>query len=115
MGKNNLGNSEVKDSKQLLKDKRKYGEELRNKNLDVNNQELPLIPLFNQNEKKVLLNVLPEKELKKYEKRYECIDKEKNNLQRKYALETKQLNRENKELENKYEYSNSQLKENEQK
>ena len=42
--------------------KKKYGDEVRNKNLDINNSnELPIIPLFNQNEKKILLNILPEK------------------------------------------------------
>ena len=61
------------------------------------------------------MNILPEKEIEKFEKRYECIDNAKNNLKRKYALETKLLNKENKDLENKYEISLLQLKENEQK
>ena len=100
----------------LFKKKKKFGEELRNRNLDISNSnELPIIPLFNNSEKKILLNILPEKEIEKFEKRYECIDKEKNNLQRKLAFETKNLNKENKELENQYEYSNNQLKENEEK
>lgn len=108
---NSLDNSKLKINRN-----KKYGEEVRNKNLDLDkNNELPIIPLFNNNEKKILMNVLPEKEIKKFEKRYECIDKERNNLQRKYALETKQLYKENKDLENKYEYSAIQLKENEQK
>jgi hypothetical protein len=94
-----------------------YAEEVRNKNMELNNNnsELPKIPLFKQNEKKILLGVLPEKELKKYEKRYDYVDKEKNNLLRKYHLETKQLEKENKDLEFKYEYSNNQLNEGEQK
>jgi chromosome segregation ATPase len=91
---------------------------VRNKNLDINNSnnnELPIIPLFNQNEKKILLNILPQKEIEKFEKRYECIDKEKNTLQRKLAFESKLLDKENKELENKYENSNSELRVNEEK
>ena len=40
--------------------------------------------------------MLPKKELEKFEKRYEFIDKEKNNLQRKLIFETKNLNKGNK-------------------
>ena len=61
------------------------------------------------------MNILPEKEIEKFEKRFECIDNAKNNLKRKYLIETKLLNKENKILENKYENSILQLKENEQK
>ena len=77
--------------------------------------ELPKISLFNQNEKKILLNVLPEKEIEKFEKRYDALDNAKNNLKRKFALETKSLDKENKDLEKRYEFSVSQLKENERK
>ena len=120
MTKNNL-NSEIKTklikkTNNLFNKKKKFGEELRNKNIDNNlSNELPLIPLFNTQEKKILLNILPEKELEKFEKRYEFVDKEKNNLQRKLVFETKNLNKENKELEDKFEMSNNQIKENEEK
>ena len=120
MAKNNL-NSEIKTklikkTNNLFNKKKKFGEELRNKNIDNNlSNELPLIPLFNTQEKKILLNILPEKELEKFEKRYEFVDKEKNNLQRKLVFETKNLNKENKELEDKFEMSNNQIKENEEK
>ena len=106
----------VKKRNNLFNKKKKFGDELRNKNLDSNiSNELPLIPLFNNQEKKILLNILPEKELEKFEKRYEFVDKEKNNLQRKLIFETKNLTKENKELEDKYELSNNQIKENEEK
>jgi len=77
--------------------------------------ELPKISLFNQNEKKILMNVLPEKEIEKFEKRYDALDNAKNNLKRKYVLETKTLDKENKDLEKRYEFSISQLKENDKK
>ena len=77
--------------------------------------ELPKISLFNQNEKKILMNVLPEKEIEKFEKRYDALDNAKNNLKRKFALETKSLDKENKDLEKRYEFSISQLKENDKK
>jgi len=106
----------IKKTNNLFNKKKKFGEELRNKNIDNNmSNELPLIPLFNSQEKKILLNILPEKELEKFEKRYEFVDKEKNNLQRKLVFETKNLNKENKELEDKFEMSNNQIKENEEK
>ena len=106
----------VKKKNNLFNKKKKFGEELRNKNLENNtSNELPLIPLFNNQEKKILLNILPEKELEKFEKRYEFVDKEKNNLQRKLIFETKNLTKENKELEDRYELSNNQIKENEEK
>ena len=115
----NLSDKKKKEDKKenILNIKKKIAEEIRNENLKIgkSNELLPKIPLFNQNEKKILLNILPEKEIEKFEKRYECIDNAKNNLKRKYALETKLLNKENKDLENKYEISLLQLKENEQK
>ena len=96
--------------------KKKYGEGIKNFNLDINNDnELPVLPLFNSKEKKILLNVLPEEEIKKYEKRYECVDIEKKNLERKYAFETKQLLKENKDIQNKFEINSLQLKDNEEK
>ena len=116
---NILNDMKKKEDKKenILNIKKKIAEEIRNENLKIgkSNELLPKIPLFNQNEKKILLNILPEKEIEKFEKRYECIDNAKNNLKRKYALETKLLNKENKDLENKYEISLLQLKENEQK
>ena len=116
---NNLNDMKKKEDKKenILNIKKKIAEDIRNENLKIgkSNELLPKIPLFNQNEKKILLNILPEKEIEKFEKRYECIDNAKNNLKRKYALETKLLNKENKDLENKYEISLLQLKENEQK
>ena len=60
--------------------------------------ELPKISLFNQNEKKILMNVLPEKEIEKFEKRYDALDNAKNNLKRKFILETKSLDKENKDF-----------------
>ena len=103
-------------SKLLFKKKKRYGEGINNFNLDINtNNELPVLPLFNNNEKKILLNVLPEEEIKKYEKRYECADAEKKNLQRLFAFETRQLLKENKDIKYKYELNNIQLKENEHK
>ena len=64
-------------------------------NLTTNNDEnkLPKIPLFKQNEKKVLLGILPEKELNKYEKRYEIVEKEKDYLYRQYMVENKKQNK----------------------
>ena len=96
---------------------RKYAEKVRYKNMEINdnNTELPKIPLFNQNEKKILLGVLPEKELNKYEKRYEYIEKEKNNLFRRFALENKQLQKDNEIYAKKFEYNSNQLNEGEKK
>lgn len=109
-------NTVRKNINSLFNKKKKFGEEIRNKNLEISNSnELPIIPLFNNSEKKILLNILPEKEIEKFEKRYEIADKEKSYLQRKLVFQTKNLNKENKELENKYELSNFQIKENEEK
>ena len=119
----------IKKKEQNIKDKINFSEKIRNeyllsnpdekmdKSMNKNNNitELPKIPLFNQNEKKVLLNILPEKEIKKYEKRYEFIAKEKNNLLRKYNLETKQLQKEKEDLNHKCIFSSDQLNENEKK
>ena len=60
--------------------------------------ELPKISLFNKNEKKILMNVLPEKEIEKFEKRYDALNNAKNNLKRKFILETKSLDKENKDF-----------------
>ena len=76
--------------------------------------ELPKITLFNSQEKKILLNVLPEKEIEKYEKRYECLDNAKNNLQRKYNLETKELEKQNNDILKRFEYSKLHVKQSEQ-
>ena len=64
----------------ILNIKKKIAEEIRNENLKIgkSNELLPKIPLFNQNEKKILLNILLEKEIEKFEIRYECIDNAKN-------------------------------------
>lgn len=76
---------------------------------------LPKIHLFNSEEKKVLLNILPSKEIEKFERRYESIDITKVNLEKKFAMESKLLNKENQSLETRFEYSTLQLKENEEK
>ena len=103
-------------SKLLFKKKKRYGEGIKNFNFDINtNNALPVLPLFNNKEKMILLNVLPEEEIKKYEKRFECADAEKKNLQRLFAFETRQLLKENKDIKNKYDLNNIQLKENEHK
>ena len=108
-----------KINEQKFNAKLKYGEKIRNEQIingyiekpndnkdkevngNINSTELPKIitPLFTQNEKKVLGNIIPEKEIKKYEKRYEFLDKEKNNLLRKHAFETKKLEKEKADLE----------------
>ena len=54
----------------------------------LKNTELPKIPLFDHNKKKALLDIIPEKEIQKYEKRFEIMNKEKDNLIRKYNTET---------------------------
>ena len=51
---------------------------MENLKIGKSNELLPKIPLFNQNEKKILLNILLEKEIEKFEIRYECIDNAKN-------------------------------------
>ena len=113
---NNSKKNEDNKKNNILNIKKKFDEEIRNENFKLGKSyELPKLHLFNQNEKKILLNILPEKEIEKFEKRFECIDNAKNNLKRKYLIETKLLNKENKILENKYENSILQLKENEQK
>ncbi len=76
--------------------------------------ELPKITLFNSQEKKILLNVLPEKEIEKYEKRFECLDTAKNNLERRYNLETKELEKQNNDLIKRFEYSKLHVKQSEQ-
>jgi len=109
------------DKKNAIKQKMKnYTEEVLKKNTDMNqnsqnDDKLPIIPLFKENEKKILLGILPEKELNKYEKRFEYVEKAKNNLLRQYNVENKQFKKENKDLENKYEFSNNQLNEGMQK
>ena len=111
-------NNKIKNNKNYLlyNKKKKYAEGIKDFNLDINNNNaLPVLPLFNSNEKKILLNVLPEEEIQKYEKRYECADIEKKNLQRKYAFETRKLFQENKDIKNKFELNTKQIKENEEK
>ena len=79
---NNLSDKKKKEDKKenILNIKKKIAEEIRNENLKIgkSNELLPKIPLFNQNEKKILLNILLEKEIEKFEIRYECIDNAKN-------------------------------------
>ena len=60
----------------------------------INNIQLPKINLFNQKEKKALMRILPEKELLKFEKRFESVEKGKNNLIRQMAVEKRQLTQE---------------------
>ena len=70
----NERNLAILQKQQNYNNKMAYSKKLRN--LESNNDsendnkkstELPKIPLFNQNEKKVLINILPEKEIQKYE------------------------------------------------
>ena len=89
---------EIEQKKQNFNKKMEYVKKIRNnsykkeiKNSDLQRTELPVIPLLDQNKKKALLNIIPEKEIQKYEKRYEYINKEKDNLIRKYNTETRQL------------------------
>ena len=115
--KEELSNKNKNNKNYLLYNKKKkYGEGIKDFNLDIyNNNDLPVLPLFNNKEKKILLNVLPEEEIQKYEKRYECADVEKKNLRRKYAFETRQLLKENRDIKNQFELNTKQLKENEEK
>ena len=101
---NKLKYSEIVRSRQLLSENNEQNdnkEENNNQDENKNTTKLPKITLFNKNEKKVLVNILPQKELEKFEKRFEFIDKEKNNLKRKYALETKNLEDEKNGMEKK--------------
>jgi hypothetical protein len=89
---------EIVQKKQNFNKKMEYAKNVRNnshkKEIEINGlyrTDLPIIPLFDQNKKKALLNIIPEKEIQKYEKRYEYINNEKDNLIRKYNMETKQL------------------------
>ena len=96
--------------------KKNYSPNKNNLQVSQSNENfLPKIPLFNEEEKKILKNVLPQKEIEKYEKRYESLESSKNNLQKKYKLETQKLEKENKDLEKRYDYSTNQLRENEKK
>ena len=117
--KKNVSNEEInKINKEIqrnknLKAQRNLVERIRNDKIK-SKDELPKICLFNSQEKKILLNVLPEKEIEKYEKRFECIDNAKNNLQRKFNLETKELEKQTVDLRKRFEYSKLQIKQNEQ-
>ena len=117
--KKNISNEEInKINKEIqrnknLKAQRNLVERIRNDKIK-SKDELPKICLFNSQEKKILLNVLPEKEIEKYEKRFECIDNAKNNLQRKFNLETKELEKQTVDLRKRFEYSKLQIKQNEQ-
>ncbi len=102
-----------KQKNKNLKAQRNLIERIRNDKIK-SKDELPKISLFNSQEKKILLNVLPEKEIEKYEKRYECLDNAKNNLQRKFNLETKELEKQTVDLRKRFEYSKLQIKQNEQ-
>ena len=80
--KDKLNYAEIIRNKYILSDPNEQKEQYdknnktnrNNKSVNNNIRELPKIPLFNKNEKKVLANILPEKEIKKYEKRFEYID-----------------------------------------
>lgn len=61
------------------------------------------------------MDILPKKEVEKYEKRFGCVDNVKTVLERKLYIDSHQMARENKDIEHMYEYSSLQLKENEQK
>ena len=117
--KKNISNEEInKINKEIqrnknLKAQRNLVERIRNDKIK-SKDELPKICLFNSQEKKILLNVLPEKEIEEYEKRFECIDNAKNNLQRKFNLETKELEKQTVDLRKRFEYSKLQIKQNEQ-
>jgi len=89
---------DIVQKKQNFNKKMEYAKNVRNnshkKEIGINDlqrTELPIIPLLDQNKKKTLLKIIPEKEIQKYEKRYEYINKEKDNLKRIYNTETKQL------------------------
>ena len=78
---NNLSDKKKKeDKKENILNIKKKAEVIINENLKIgkSNELLPKIPLFNQNKKKILLNILLEKEIEKFEIRYECIDNAKN-------------------------------------
>ena len=78
----------------------------------IQNTELPKISLFDHNKKKALLDLIPEKEIQKYEKRFEIINKEKDSLIRKYNTETIQLKTEQNNLTKNNESCEKQLDEN---
>jgi hypothetical protein len=91
--------------KENFNKKMEFAKSVRNnshkKEIEVNglqSTELPKIPLFDNNKKKALINIIPEKEIQKYEKRFELINKEKDNLIRKYNTETIQLKTEQNNL-----------------
>ena len=105
----------IKKEKELkeLKEK-KLKEKYKDKYKKESEDELPKIKLFNSQEKKILLNVLPEKELEKYEKRFECLDNAKNILKRKYNFEVKEIKKKENDFTKRLEYSQLQIKQNEQ-
>ena len=110
---------EIVQKKQNFNTKMDFSKKVRNnchkkeiKMDDLQITELPKIPLFDKNKKKALQNILPEKEIQKYEKRYEYINIEKDNLIRKYNAETKQLKTEQNILTKNSESFLEQLNEN---
>ena len=119
-------NTKQAEINKRMKSKYEIAKQINNSNImlksKVNSKDNQLIlppiqtkSLFSKNEKDVLLNVLPEKEIKKYEKRFESLDNATNNLVRKFHFEEKKLNKENQDLASRVELSEMQLKENEQK
>jgi hypothetical protein len=119
-------NTKQAEINKRMKSKYEIAKQINNKNIMLNSKvgskdnQLILPPiqtksLFSKNEKDVLLNVLPEKEIKKYEKRFESLDNATNNLVRKFHFEEKKLIKENQDLESRVELTEMQLKENEQK
>ena len=70
--------------------------DINNKSMDNTENKLPKISLFKENEKKILLGILPEKEIIKYEKRYEYVEKEAENLLRQCQVENKKYEKEKK-------------------
>ena len=111
--KEKIKNEKLKEY-ELYTKKKNYSENLKNLNLDINTY-LPPLPLFNVQEKEILSKILPSKEIKKYEKRYEYAEIEKKNLLRKFALENKKILREEKLMKNEIEKKEQKLKLNEAK
>ena len=82
--KEKIKNEKLKEY-ELYTKKKNYSENLKNLNLDIN-KYLPPLPLFNVQEKEILSKILPSKEIKKYEKRYEYAEIEKDNNLHKFPV-----------------------------
>ena len=104
------GYLDIVQKKQNFNNKMEFSKNVRNnshkkeiESSDLQKTEFPIIPLFGQNKKKALLNIIPENHIQKFEKRYECIIKEKEKLIRKKNTETRQLKTEQNILSKNYE------------